>query len=67
MLWEKLMLYEGNNVMKLRPSRPLVGLLKSSAKRTTSFPVRAASASEGLMRSRGSSHSPRPNHMSMRC
>ncbi|XP_069168052.1 protein retinal degeneration B isoform X3 [Procambarus clarkii] len=40
---------------------------RRSAKRTTSFPVRAASASEGVMRSRGSSHSPRPNHMSMRC
>ncbi|XP_050734058.1 protein retinal degeneration B-like isoform X9 [Eriocheir sinensis] len=39
---------------------------RRSAKRTTSFPVRVASASEGVMRSRGSSHS-RPNHMSMRC
>ncbi|XP_071529989.1 protein retinal degeneration B isoform X1 [Panulirus ornatus] len=40
---------------------------RRSAKRTTSFPVRAASASEGVMLSRGSSHSPRPSHMSMRC
>ncbi|XP_045127104.1 protein retinal degeneration B-like isoform X1 [Portunus trituberculatus] len=39
---------------------------RRSAKRTTSFPVRVASASEGVMRSRGSSQS-RPNHMSMRC
>ncbi|XP_076054545.1 retinal degeneration B isoform X16 [Oratosquilla oratoria] len=38
---------------------------RRSAKRTTSFPV--LSTSEGVLRSRGSSHSPRPNHMSMRC
>ncbi|XP_069988327.1 protein retinal degeneration B isoform X8 [Penaeus vannamei] len=39
---------------------------RRSAKRTTSFPVLGASASEGVIRSRGSSHSPHPNHMSMR-
>ncbi|KAG0716143.1 Protein retinal degeneration B [Chionoecetes opilio] len=39
---------------------------RRSAKRTTSFPVRVASANEGVMRSRSSSQT-RPNHMSMRC
>ncbi|KAK7086800.1 Membrane-associated phosphatidylinositol transfer protein 2, partial [Halocaridina rubra] len=39
---------------------------RRSAKRTTSFPVLGVSANEGVVRSRGSSHSPRPNHMSMR-
>ncbi|XP_068241637.1 protein retinal degeneration B isoform X2 [Palaemon carinicauda] len=39
---------------------------RRSAKRTTSFPVLGVSANEGIVRSRGSSHSPRPNHMSMK-